>query len=685
MTRFGIHGTTVIVGIAEDQVVGDAVAGDATEAALERTRRIRERVLGIAITLVAVGYAVRLGELQIVEADEHRRAQLQQSAEWEPLPAPRGSIVDRRGRVLAAPDTRYQAFLAVDELRLDRDAAVEAVAAIVPVSSERRRAVAEAGGGWALVASDVSDEERVRMQRTIGQGIHFESRSARDYPRSMGHRLIGAVDADGRGGTGLEAALDPWLAGQPGRAEVRLDGRRKAYRAPGGQVIEPVPGHDVVLTIDAELQRIAENELQRALSRSGASGGDMVLLDPRTGEILALASERADGAPDQVSALADPYEPGSTAKPFLLASLLSEGLVDLDEIIDVEGGQLRKGSRVITDVHGYDTLRVRQVISKSSNVGAAKLAARLSPAVQHRYLRDFGFGMRTQLGYLAESPGRLSRVESWTSFSPASHAIGYEMSATSLQLAAAYGAIANGGVLMKPRVIRQVRDASGRVLERFEPEPVRRVISERVAAQVRGVLEEVVRDGTGTMARMAGIAVAGKTGTARLAVDGRYAPGRYRASFVGFAPADDPRIVILTRLEDPRGGVYYGGAIAAPTSQAVLEAALATEGVQLDPRLVVSDARPRPWSSSPRAHDGVGRVILAAGRADEPRQADVGQSGGRVAGPLLPDVTGLSARAAAARLHGLGLRVVWEGRGFVESQSPAPGSALAPGETIVLK
>lgn len=674
MTRFGIHSKTQLEGFA----------GDAREAALARTHRVRHRALGVAFTFVAVAYAVRLGDLQILEGDAHRARQVAQSAEWELLPAVRGRILDRRGRVLAAPDTRYQAFLAVDELRIDRAEAIETVASVVPVARERRSAIADARGGWSLVASDVSDEERVRLQRTIGQGIYFESRSAREYPRSMGRRLIGAVGSDGRGGTGLEADLDFWLVGEPGRAEVRLDGHRNAYRPPGGQITEAVPGHDVVLTLDAELQRIAENELARALARTGASGGDIVLLDPRTGEILALASERTDGAVDQISGLSDPYEPGSTLKPFLLASLLSEGVVDLDEVVDVENGRLRIGSRVITDVHGYDTLSVRRVISKSSNVGAAKLSTRLTPAVQHRYLRDFGFGMRTQLGHLSESPGRLSRPESWTSLSPASHAIGYEVSATSLQLALAYGAIANGGVLMRPSLVREIRDPSGRLVRRFDPSPVRRVISEEVAAAVRGVLEEVVRDGTGTLASMARFAVAGKTGTARLAVDGRYAPGRHRASFVGFAPADDPRIVILTRLEDPKGGVYYGGAIAAPTSQATLKAALAADGVQVDPRLVVSNARPRPWSGGPAADTPEGTVIFASSGTGATGTANgTDTSGGGVV--ALPDLAGLSARAAAARLHALGLRVEWRGQGRVAGQSPAPGSEVPRGETVVLR
>ena len=221
----------------------------------------------------------------------------------------------------------------------------------------------------------------------------------------------------------------------------------------------------MVLTIDSDLQRIAENELQRAIDQTGAKSGDIVLLDPRTGELLAVASERHETPPGQIPAFVEPYEPGSTVKPFLLASLLNEGLVDLDEIIDVEGGVLTMGRRTIRDVHGYDTLSVREVIAQSSNVGAAKLSQRLSAALQHRYLRDFGFGMRTQIGYLAESSGRLTRPQSWTSVSAASHAIGYEISTSSLQLVAAYGALANDGVLMQPMLVKEIQDESGQVVE----------------------------------------------------------------------------------------------------------------------------------------------------------------------------------------------------------------------------
>ena len=671
MTRFGIHNATT------------TMRGERPDIRLSRTHRARHRVLCLAVTVLAGLYTLRLGYLQIIQGEEHRRTQLAQSAEWEFLQAPRGRIVDRHGAVLAAHDTRYQAFLAVDELRVDRAEAIALVTAVIDVSPERRRAVATAKRGWPLIASAVSDEEKMRLERSIGQGIRFESQSARGYPRgSMGRTLIGAVGSAGRGRTGLELALDALLRGQSGRAEVRFDGRRNAYRPPGGQIVEARAGHDVVLTIDSGLQRIAENELARALVETGARGGDIVLLDPRTGELLAVASDRKDAAPDRVPAFTDPYEPGSTLKPFLLASLLSEGLVDLDETVDVEGGVLRSGARVIHDVHGYDELTAREIIIKSSNVGAAKLSGRLTPAVQHRYLRDFGFGMRTQVGHLTESSGRLSRPDEWTSLSQASHAIGYEVSVTSLQLAAAYGAIANGGVLMQPTLVKEIRDADGRLVERFDPRPVRRVISTEVAAAVRDVLEEVVSDGTGALAQMASLSVAGKTGTARLAADGGYARGHYRALFVGFAPVDDPRIVILTRLEDPTEGSYYGGAIAAPTSQATLQAALAADGVQLDPRLVVSGAQPRRWSGRQRSPGRDGPFIFAVGVAEETWSGVT--DGGE---PLiaLPNLTGLSPRSAAARLHELGLRVEWQGHKTVERQNPSPGTEVVRGQTVVLR
>jgi len=648
-----------------------------------RTHRRRQRALAWGFSALALAYGVRLGQLQLVEGTDYRARAVAQSFDQEELPAARGRILARDGSPLVSDDTRYHAYLAPRELGASLDDALVAIDAVLDLTPERRAALSSSRDGWETIARGVTDQERQALRTAVGPGIHFDALPAREYPRGgIARGLLGRIGAEGRGASGLELHLDSLLRGAPGRARVRVDGHRGAYRPPDAIVAEPQPGFDVVLTIDPELQRIAENELARALARTGSTAGDILLLDPRNGEILAVASEREGASQGTVPAFSDPYEPGSTAKPFLLAALLNEERVDLDEVIDVEGGELRIGRRTIRDVHGFEELTVRDVIAQSSNVGAAKLVSRLRPQVQHAYLRDFGFGMPTGVDHPAESAGRLRRATEWTTLSPASHAMGYEISVTSLQLISAYAAIANDGRLMRPILVREVRDREGRIVWRAEPKVVRQVVRPAVAHTVGRVLEEVVQDGTASLANFASLAVAGKTGTARLAADGGYARGRYRASFVGYAPADEPRVVILTRLEDPANGAYYGGAIAAPTSHATLEAALVTRGGRLDQRLVRSGVEPRRWTERGAIGEEQGPFVFAVGAAEQTWSEDAARADATV---TVPSLTGLPLRAAVARLHQLGLRAEWYGKGTVAEQSPAPGRALARGSAVVLR
>ncbi len=679
MTRFGVMGTRVAPSASTQQ----------EELALrERRQRMRHRCMQVLMVVMAFVYTFRLGQLQIVQAAEHREKQIAQSTEWRPIAAPRGRIMDRHGRVLAAPDELFQVYVAVNELALDRNEVLDAISEVVEVPPDRRAAVETSTNGWTMVAKDVTVEERLELEVAVRRGLHFDSRVSRDLPYGhLARNMLGEIGTDGVGVTGLELALDELLTGIEGQEEMQMDGLGNLFALPGGQVIEPVPGHDVVLTIDSDLQMIAENELQRAITTTKSTGGDIVLLNPRNGEILAIASQRKNASADDVPALTSPYEPGSTMKPFLLSALLEEELADLEEVIDTQGGYLRTGRRVIRDVAKFDSLTVRDFLKESSNVAAAKLSERMEPPIQHKYLRNFGFGIRSRLGYLSESHGRLQRPDKWTSLSPASLAMGYEVSVTSLQLALAYGALANEGVLMQPHLVKQIRHPAGQVVEQSEPAVVRRVVTEETANTVRGVLTEVVQEGTGALAQMAELSVAGKTGTARLATNGGYAYRRYRATFVGFAPADDPRIVVLTRLEDPGGKAYYGGAIAAPTSRAALQAALATNSAQIDPRLVVSTPSVGNWSEmmQPEATDGVAIFasnLLTDSEFGSPEGDGIMDDAIMTA---LPDLTGLSPRTAAARLHGLGLRVEWHGRGVVVGQTPEPGAALERGGTVILR
>ncbi len=459
------------------------------------------------------------------------------------------------------------------------------------------------------------------------------------------------------------------------------------------------------LTIDLELQEIAEQALAAALAETGASGGDILMADPRTGELLAVASIR-EGQKFGIPAFTDPYEPGSTVKPFLVATLLQEGRATLDDRVDVENGEWRTAHRTIRDVHGYESLSVAEVLLYSSNIGAAKLSNRLERGLQYAYLRDFGFGTPTGVRVPSESAGLLRRPASWSAVSQGSLAFGYELLVTSLQMVAAYGALANGGVLMRPTLVREIRDLDGRTTWRAQTEAVRRVITREIASSVTEVLTWVVsEEGTGRRAALETLPIAGKTGTARIASNGSYVERRYAASFVGFAPADDPKLVILTKLEAPRGQ-YYGGGIAAPVSRHVLQAMLAGQDAGLmdtdDPapedrldwtasnrldwgRTTAEDAPVGPEPRSYGAGEGMFRFAVAnAGPAEQRRRTDPG-SAPPSAGLTIPDVLGLDMRAAVGRLHEAGLQVEIHGSGEVKDQVPAPGTTGVRGARVILR
>lgn len=662
---------------------GERGRGDAPGA---RTHRWRLRVVGAAFVLLAAVYVGRGVHLQVVEQERWSEKVREQTARQVELPAERGGIYDRDGRPLAVSEHRYRAYLAPGELR-DQARAVTAVHRVLGLSSRQAARLRGAESGWVAVPGRLSGAERDRLEAAVRQGLYFERLPSRSHPDGdLAAAVVGRVGSEGQGRSGLELALDSLLSGEPGQAMSRRDGRGRLFTLPDGRMSPPRPGHDVQLTVDGDLQTIAEDALDDALKQTGASGGDILIMDPETGELLAVASHRS-GETGGLPALTSPYEPGSTAKPFLLSALLAEDVVSLDDPVHTENGVYRTAHRTIRDVHATDTLSVRGVIRESSNIGAAKLAGRLDPGRQYSYLRDFGFGTPTGITYPSESGGRLRRPDRWSGLSQASLAMGYEISVTSVQLAAAYAALANGGVLMQPYLVREVRDASGEIVRRREPTPVRRVVSEEVAARVRGVLRSVVEEGTATRASMSSLPLAGKTGTARLASSSGYDQERHAASFVGFAPAGDPKLLVLTKLEDPQGD-YYGGLTAAPVSRMALEAALSSRGTVIPGdswtgesfRRVDWGGRAATEESRAPSGDG-GPYVLAVGGERPDRWTAEGAD--REAA-VLPDLSGMTVRAAAARLHEIGLHVDVRSAGEVGSQRPAPGTRMAPGDTVVL-
>jgi cell division protein FtsI (penicillin-binding protein 3) len=641
----------------------------------------------LAGLVAVVGRAV---QFQVVERAKWAAIAEQTRTVTRALPARRGTMYDRQGAPLAVSQEFYRVGVAPWEVPARQ---ADTVARLlvrrlgfererVRLAFRRARAGSEAGYLYRFAPATASQVEELRRYR----GVHLERVFLRSYPSGgLARDLVGALEPEsGRGRTGLERSLDSLLAGEPGEAGFLRDRSGALYESPDRIVRQPVPGHDVSLTLDTELQGIAETALAETLEAEDAEAGDVVLLDPRSGEVFALATlvRRAAGARRAGAWI--PAEPGSTIKPFAAAGLLALGRARAEDSVYGEQGEwhLEGRNRPIRDTHrepGWLTLA--HAIQVSSNVAVTKFTLRLRPEEHYELLRDFGFGSPTGLEVPYESPGLLKRPHQWSgrAYTQASMAQGYELEVTPLQLAAGYAALANDGWLPALTLIREIRDPTGRVLYHHEPRPVRRVVSAAVAAQVRDFLREAATDaGTGGRAQLATYRVLGKTGTARNVVGRTYAPGSYTASFAGIFPADAPQLVVVVRIVNPSAGEYYGGLVAAPLTRRMLQDALAARRSALDrARLALGtgeapEARRQPVPPAPSSSVVVRVPVTRPGPA----------RGGWVP---VPDVRGLPLRAAALQLHRRGLRVAAEGAGMVRAMEPEPGDSAKRGAVVRLR
>jgi cell division protein FtsI (penicillin-binding protein 3) len=630
----------------------------------------RLQVIEGAMVLGLIALIGRAAQVQLVQGNRWSTEARVQRTEHIVLAARRGTLSDRHGKPLALTQETYHLGVAPNELRnKERDSELLARHLRLPLSEMRlalRKRYAYFGGPFTTL--------QVRPLRAL-RGVHLEPVVNRFYPQpDLAQAVIGRVGDDGRGATGLERSLDSVLTGQPGSAVVLKDRDGREYVSPARVIKEPVPGSDIVLTLDAELQEIAQRALDHAVERTQAEGGDVVMLDPATGEVLAIASRRRSGAV-RPSTFIDTFEPGSIAKIFAAAALLARDLVKPDERVSGEGGRYRFANRIIVDEEPLTSLTLADAIRVSSNIAIVKFAARLTRDAQYTTLRDFGFGTPTGIEFPSEAAGRLRPPREWTRPSAASLAMGYEFAVSPIQIAVAYGALANGGVLLQPALIRQVRGPTGRLVYRHRPEPVRRVVTPAVASALRELLRGVVESGTGTGAALANFPVAAKTGTARRVVHGRYAPGQYTASFVALFPADRPQIVLVVKIDDPRTGSYFAAQAAAPVTRSMLEQALAARDVALD-RARLSTAAPLP--SPPGIGDGGGVVPYVVPWPYRPDTV--------TARPIraVPEVSGRSLREAVRALHRRGFRVKLNGWGVALRTAPAAGDSAAAGSVVTL-
>jgi cell division protein FtsI (penicillin-binding protein 3) len=634
-------------------------------------------------------------------------AQHQQSIEAT-IPAPRGDILDAEGALMAQSREMVKLEIAPRDVRDRRALRLALLKAGVPAE-------------WAARATDTS-RKWVTLPKTYAaldvapitamRGVHPTSSMTRTYAFSQGtRRIVGRVDEKGVAQDGLELALDTLLRGVPGAMTTMRDGHGRKFESPNAPRRAPVQGNTVVLTINHELQEIAERALADAVQRMSAEGGEVVVIDPVDGEVLALASQQRDPRSTAVTAITNPYEPGSTLKPFIAATLLQKKRARESDVVSTFGGQWTINGRTITDEHQADHFTLADVIRYSSNIGIVQFATRLSAREEYEALRDFGFGTLTGVPYPAESPGRLWEPKRWSKQSANSLAMGYEISVTPLQLAAAYVAIANDGELLEPALVREVRAPDGRVLYRHQRRVVRRVLSPDVARRMRRMLLDVVQEGgTASKAELETFTLAGKTGTARRTVNGRYAAGQHIPTFVGLFPGDKPQFVILVKLDNPRGQ-YYGGLTAAPVTKAVLEAALASRNASLDRGTLAASRQDPPRDSTRDTTVVLANARLAAETlATEPARAGARALAAERAAkdsdgttpfvaelpapkpgkPVhlpsrpVPDVRGLSLRQAVHALHAAGFHVRIERGGEAGDTAPAAGVVAPVGSLVRL-
>ncbi len=662
----------------------------------------RRLLLGFWL-LCVVGILARAAELQIVQGSEWRAEAERQHRTTDEIPAARGAILDRDGVPVALSHETFRVGVAPHEVR-DTVGTAEALSEVLRMPPTEARGLFRGARRWVSLPGRFSPGARDAL--TSLRGVYVERELNRFYPHGELMRgLLGAV-IDGAGAGGMEQQFDEHLQGRPGTQVRSRDSQGEPIPGEAWTVEPPRSGGQIVLTLDADLQEIAREALHDAMEHTGARGGELVVTDPRSGDILAMVSLK-EGGKVYLGAINTPYEPGSTLKPFTVAALLQTERASLADTVDTGDGSWRVAGRTITDVASPGRVDLAHALRVSSNVGVAKAAQSLTPAEQYEQLRDFGFGVPTGVDLPGEVGGRLRRPSQWSAQSPASLAIGYEISVTPLQMTMAYGALANGGVLMAPRLVREVRDPAGRSVRKIEPRAVRRVVSDAVAGEVSRVLVDAVEDGTGSRARLATFAVAGKSGTTRAYGEtGGYETGAYYASFVGFFPAEDPQLVVFVKLDRPRGE-YYGGATAAPVTRATMEAVLAAHQSPLDRGSLAALARARtlPAGSRPSVSLSVedrnpGRRFPRGRSSDQiqgapaPAFASAGERGrgGEAAtlgarseqGLLLPDLRGMALRSAVRRLHGMGLAVAWEVGGPVDRTAPAAGTVVSVGDTIRL-
>ena len=644
-------------------------------------------LLGILPVLIA-GQVLRLG---LVQNEDLREQGEQQSTAYVKIPALRGAILDRAGRTLAVDVERYDVTLDPTAAGFASNEALffERLSELLqlPVGEIGRRVRGRRSPKFVLLARNSSLSASQRDEASEIPGLRVDLRFARryNYPTTASH-LLGHVDADQKGLAGLEKTYERYLRGIVGSQAAQRDRRGVRKVIAGGAVVDPLHGESIVLTIDLVRQTILEEELARGVSESGARWGTAIAMDPTSGAIMALANvptydSNRPGAVDAQSrrnhAVTDRLEPGSTFKLVLAVTAIETGVIAMEDTVDTGPGWIVQYGRTLRDTHPHGRIPFSEVISLSSNVGVSLVAERLDPGSFYQYARNLGFGHMTGIDLPGEVSGRLKKPSTWSKPSLSAMSRGYEIEASPLQVLVAYSALANGGVLVRPYLVSERRDVTGRTTWRVRKDSVRRAFRRETVETLMPAFEAVVNEGTATTARIDGLRIAGKTGSAQKVKNGRYAAGAYRATFVGFFPVEDPQVAMIVVMDEPKSSIY-GGSVSAPvfrrtairwlaTLPALAARFRAVDGEAGDAPALVPDVSGPPAAVAGRSLESPGLRTWSGRQIKDSDDAS-----------RMPDLRGFGSRAASFVLASRGVRVRFEGQGKVVSQWPEAGADLPP-------
>jgi cell division protein FtsI (penicillin-binding protein 3) len=667
-----------------------------------------------------LGISARLVYLQVSKHDKlSARAHQQQQDAIETSPT-RGPVLDRQERELARTIDTTSVFVAPDEFQQDKSdseaqiiGAIDCTAANLSSILELDRGAVfsqiadarKAGRRFLWLARRISPDKAQLLEAMDIAGVHTKKEPKRFYPNgSLAANVLGFVGLDGKGLAGIEQVYNEKITGEPGKVFIEKDSRGRAYEStelPGR------PGQTIVLTLDQSIQYQAEAALTAAIEQSGAKGGTAIVLDPHSGDVLALANAPTFdpndvGAAPPASrsnwALQSIYEPGSTFKIVAFSAAIEKGLAKPSDQIDCQMGSITVAKRVIHDHKRFGVLTISEALAKSSNVAAIKLGLRVGDPTMYEYIKRFGFGSRTGLELPGETAGVIHPLNRWQPSSIGSIAMGQEVGVTPLQMAAAFGALANDGVRVAPHLIREIRNASGVASYRPNPEQ-HRVVSRETASALRGMLEGVTLNGTAKKAQLDGYTAAGKTGTAQK-IDPKtrtYSKTKFVASFVGFAPVNNPAVVIIVVIDEP-GGSYHGGEVAAPVFRQIAEQILPEMGIVPDtdfksPELVASAAQTPAEISKMRNEEKRREADIKQQESREstmPKVAARDNRDGEIVyavatgnAMVMPDLRGRSVRDVARACSRLGLQVEAHGEGGrVTAQNPQAGTELRQRQVV---